>query len=257
LRGKKLLISVEELQRKFGVCPSGILHVGAHLAEESQDYERAGWAKLSRVIWIESQPDLAKKLSRSLDPNRNKVINATVWSESGKEMKFNVANNSQSSSLLSLGTHAETYPNIKFESELTVTTKRLDEIIDDCDDISFVNLDIQGAELDALKGLGLMIHKVKWIYSEVNQKEVYEGCAKINELDDYLAKFSFERIATRWAYGTGWGDALWIKESESKGLRKSITIFKLNEVRRVMKIFWGLRKHQIKSGIQKKLKPTA
>jgi hypothetical protein len=138
-----------------------------------------------------------------------------------------------------------------------VITKRLDEVIDDHDDISFVNLDIQGAELDALKGLGLMIHKVKWIYSEVNREEVYEGCAKIEELDDYLAKFSFKRIATRWAYGTGWGDALWIKKIESKGLRKTITIFKLGEVRRVMKISWGLRKHQIKSSVQKMLKSTA
>lgn len=253
----KLLISVDELQQKFGILPSGILHVGAHLAEESQDYERAGWAELNKVIWVESQVELAQELIRTLNPVRNKIINATVWSESGKEMIFNVANNSQSSSLLALGTHAKTYPNIKFESNFTIKTKRLDEVITDFDDISFVNLDIQGAELEALKGLGLKIYKVKWIYSEVNRKEVYEGCAKIKELDDYLEKFSFDRIATRWAYGAGWGDALWIKKSESKGLRKTVIMFKINELQRVVKLAWGLRKHQTKIRMLKTLKITS
>jgi len=245
-----MLISVPELKDKFGISPSGILHVGAHLAEESDDYEKAGWSSAKRVIWVESQPELVKTLYKTLDPSRNKIINATVWSESGKEMKFHVANNSQSSSLLALGTHANSYPEVEFDFDLNVTTKRLDEIISDSDDVSFVNLDIQGAELEALKGLGLQIHKVKWLYSEVNKREVYENCAKIKDLDLYLKEYSFERIATRWAYGTGWGDALWGKKSECKQIRKAIFLFKVNEMSRVIRLFWRLKKHQVKSRLQ-------
>ena len=220
--------------------------MGAHLAEEREDYERAGWSPLSRVIWVESQIELAQKLSNTLNPQKNKVINATVWSETGKEMTFHVANNSQSSSLLGFGTHATTHPDIKFDSDRIITTVRLDEILDETDDISFINLDIQGAELEALKGLGSKIHKVKWIYSEVNKKEVYEGCAKIEELDGYLRNYSFNRIATRWAFRTGWGDALWINKSERKGMSKMIFVFKIHEMLRVVKIVTFRIKHEVK-----------
>jgi FkbM family methyltransferase len=241
-----LLIPVEVLKSRFGILPTGILHVGAHLAEERVDYESAGWSALNPIIWIESQIDLAQKLTEVLNPNKNKVINATVWSETGKEMKFNVASNSQSSSLYDLGTHATTYPEIKFNSEITITTVRLDEIIGDSDDISFINLDIQGAELEALKGLGSRIHHVKWIYSEVNKRSVYEGCAIIGELDNYLEQFSFTRVATRWAYKTGWGDALWIKRNERSRMAKAILIFKVAEILRVIRLVSYQIKHEIK-----------
>lgn len=251
-----MLISVDELQRKFGILPSGILHVGAHLAEEYEDYERAGWSPLNRVIWVESQFELAQKLIDTLNPQKNKVINATVWSKTGKEMTFHLANNSQSSSLFEFGTHAKTYPDVQFDSERIITTVRLDEIIDETDDISFVNLDIQGAELEALKGLGLKLHKTKYVYSEVNKKDVYRGCAKIEELDKYLSDFSFKRIATRWAYKSGWGDALWIKKSEIKGMSKMIFAFKANELLRSVRSFSYQIKHAIKGRVRIGNKPT-
>jgi len=245
-----VLISVEELKRRFGVFPSGILHVGAHLAEEGTEYEGAGWSPLNRIIWIESQSTLVQQLSRVLDPSKHKIINATVWSEAGLIKTFHVANNSQSSSLFALGTHEQTYPEIEIDFDLSVRTSRLDEIIEDADDISFLNMDIEGAELEALKGLGQKIHKVKWIYSEVNKWEVYKGCARIEDLDEYLEEHSFIRIATRWTNGCGWGDALWIKKSERRALRKSILLFKANELSRYLTSFFQLKKHYLKSLIQ-------
>jgi FkbM family methyltransferase len=249
-----LLIPVDVLKNKFGILATGVLHVGAHLAEERDDYERAGWSEFNKIIWVESQFELAQKLIQELDPQKNKVINATVWSETGMKMNFNLANNSQSSSLYNLGTHATTYPDVKFNSGRTITTVRLDEIINDSDDISFVNLDIQGAELEALKGLGSKLHQVKWIYSEVNKWSVYEGCAKIGELDRYLEKFSFSRVATRWAYKAGWGDALWIKRTERRGITGVILIFKVNEILRFVKLVSHQIRHEVKVRFQSGIK---
>lgn len=245
-----MLIPVDVLKNKFGILPTGVLHVGAHLAEERTDYETAGWAEFNKIIWIESQFELAQNLIENLNPKRNKVINATVWSETGKEMNFHVASNSQSSSLYNLGTHAQTYPDIIFSSDRKVTTVRLDEIIADSDDISFVNLDIQGAELEALKGLGSKIHQVKWIYSEVNKRSVYEGCAKIGEMDQYLEKFSFSRVATRWAYKTGWGDALWIKRTERRQIIGAIITFKVVEILRIIELVANQIKHEVKERLR-------
>ncbi len=49
--------------------------------------------------------------------------------------------------------------------------------------------------------------------SEVNLEELYEGCCLIDELDEYLKSFGFERKITKlWDDGAvGWGDALYIK----------------------------------------------
>jgi hypothetical protein len=57
------------------------------------------------------------------------------------------------------------------------------------------------------------MENIQWIYSEVNKREVYKDCATIDQLDEYLKSFGFVRVATRWAFRSGWGDALWIKRS--------------------------------------------
>jgi FkbM family methyltransferase len=169
--------------------------VGAHLAEEADDYTRHNWGK---VIWIEAQGDLAERLRNKLDPQCNQVINATVWSTSGLTFEFNVSSSTQSSSLLNFGTHKKHYPDIVFTKSYSVITSTLEDILDKDSEFNFINLDIQGVELEALKGLGAHIDNVKWIYSEVNKKEVYENCSNVKEIDRYLRERGFKRAATRW-----------------------------------------------------------
>jgi len=60
-----VLFKTDSLASIWKVTPSGVLHVGAHKAEKSCDYERLNWG---HVIWIEAQPDLATELKRKLDP---------------------------------------------------------------------------------------------------------------------------------------------------------------------------------------------
>jgi FkbM family methyltransferase len=210
-----VLISVDSLSRIWKVQPEGVLHVGAHLAEEAVEYSRHNWGK---VIWIEAQADLADQLKNKLDPQHNEVINAAVWGTSGLTFEFNVSSSTQSSSLLNFGTHKQDYPDIVITKSYSVTTSTLDDILDSESDFNFINLDIQGAELEALKGLGVHINKAKWIYSEVNKKEVYENCSDVYEIDRYLEKHGFKRVATRWVKRQGWGDALYIREEQSISL---------------------------------------
>jgi hypothetical protein len=46
--------------------------------------------------------------------------------------------------------------------------------------------------------------------SEINRDEVYENCAKINELVEFLKPYGFELVEQDWA-GNTWGDGLFIK----------------------------------------------
>jgi FkbM family methyltransferase len=219
-----MLIPVKDLQTVFNVNPQSILHVGAHLAEEAPAYIGANWGT-SGIFWLEVQPDLVAKLKKELDPEKHVVIEAAVWSQSGIKMQFNRMTNSQSSSLLDLGQHAKYYPEIELQEKVEITTKRIDEIFENHKHFNFVNLDLQGAELEALKGMGQLLEKVSWIYSEVNWKELYKGCAIISEVDDFLGKNGFLRVATFREPFVGWGDALYIRIEEFNKLNK-IVVFK-------------------------------
>ena len=206
-----MLISVSELSRYWNVRPTGVLHVGAHLAEEDSDYEQHNWRP---VTWVEAQPSLVCELISSLDLKHNRVIQAAVWDENEVKLKLHVASNSMSSSLLELGSHADSYPEIKYVDEIEVSTKRLDAIIEPSTMPNFVNLDIQGTELQAIKSLGPLIQKVNYIFVEVNRREVYQNCTHVRELDLYLEKNEFRRVTTRWFLQQGWGDALYIRKDK-------------------------------------------
>ncbi|MBI3429121.1 MAG: FkbM family methyltransferase [Actinobacteria bacterium] len=225
-------MNVKELSNVWGMKPNGVLHVGAHQGEEALDYEKFGWLP---VIWIEAQPLLAKNLHERLDPEKHSVINATIWDQNGIKMKFKLASNSQSSSLLAFGTHAEDYPEVSYTEAFEVTTRRLDSLLSDVETPNFVNLDIQGAEGMALKGLGKSLNAIDAIYTEVNRKEVYLGCTMIKDLDIFLEDAGFSRVATRWILGRGWGDALYLRR----------TAYRPSLKQKVKALFFAQRHYQV------------
>ena len=222
-----MFISVKEMAKYWNIAPSGVLHVGAHLAEEVVEYEKYSWLP---AIWVEAQPELVKILELKLDTSKHTILEAAVWDEGGIDLDLHIASSSQSSSLLNLGTHLDLYPDIEFISQVKVTTKRLDEIISPEKMPNFINIDIQGAELQALIGLGPLIKLVDFIYVEVNKKEVYENCAKVNDLDDFLLNFGFNRKCTRWYLNQGWGDALYLRPtcSNRRNLRQRLASLVIN-----------------------------
>lgn len=202
-----MLVPVKELIQQFNVFPSGVLHVGAHLAEEASDYEKNSWTP---VIWIEAQPELAKLLRGNLDARIHTVINSCIYDLNDINISLNIASNTQSTSILSFGTHSEDYPTIEVTNCITVNTQRLDSILSKETIPNLINLDIQGVELRALKSLGILIEHVKYIYTEVNRKQVYKDCDLISDIDSYLKVKGFRRIETRWSWKEGWGDALYL-----------------------------------------------
>jgi FkbM family methyltransferase len=215
-----MLITPRELFENWNVFPNSVLHVGAHLGEESSLYDEVEWFP---VIWIEAQPSLIQELLSKLDPQKNQIIEAAIWDVSGLSMPLNIASNSQSTSLLDFGTHARSYPEIINIESIMVQTKRLDDIFQSSKLANFINLDIQGVELNALKSLGELILEVDYIYMEVNWREVYKGCSRVWEIDKFLEHFGFFRATTRWYLRPGWGDALYLKkEIKSQSVKQKI-----------------------------------
>jgi FkbM family methyltransferase len=208
-----MLIELRHLCNKYKFIPKGVLHIGAHKGEELASYDNLG---IENVVWIEGNPSLAENLKRRLEPRGDQLVyNYLVSDTNDQEFDFKITNNGESSSILEMEKHLEHHPHIHVVDSLKLKSKRLDSIIDDnkieIGNYDFINLDIQGAELLALKGLGDKIKSFKYIYTEVNTGEVYKGCAKIDELDEYLAQYGFERVETK-ITEYEWGDAFYIKK---------------------------------------------
>ena len=202
-----MLIPLHNLVKKFNIQFKGILHVGAHECEELKDYEV--YLHRNQILWIDALPhkvDICKKRYP------NVLIENAVVSDVVETIRFNVSNNGQSSSMLDFGLHTTFHPQVKYVTCFETETKLLKNILPNYNiNYNFLNLDIQGAELKALKGMEEYLNNIDYIYTEVNSDYVYKGCALIGELDEYLLRFGLHRVETKWT-DYKWGDAFYIRK---------------------------------------------
>lgn len=204
-----MLIPFNQIVKKYGK-PNGIIHIGAHLAEERTSYKEF---EIENIVWIEANPEVFNK-TNYLNSEKEIVLNYAISDVDNEIHEFNIASNGESSSLLELELHRIHHPHINVIKKIHVKTRRMDSIINELDlDLSrfnFINLDIQGVELKALKGFGNYLDKIDYIYTEVNSNYLYKDCSLIDDIDGYLSKFNFERIETSMTKFE-WGDAFYVR----------------------------------------------
>jgi FkbM family methyltransferase len=167
---------------------TGILHVGSHECEELHDYEH--YLSRNKILWIDA---LEHNVNECKEKYKDLLIEQAVVSDKVEEVIFHESNNGQSSSMLEFGVHEIYHSDIHYIREFKTTTTLLSSIISKYDiAFNFLNLDIQGAELKALKGMETYLDQVDYIYVEVNLDYLYNEGALMDEMDDYLMKFKFQ-----------------------------------------------------------------
>ena len=226
-----MLIPFNQLFARHRVRVSEVLHVGANTGQEAEEYAKLG---IRKVVWIEAHAPTYKKLVAHLAKDREMVesccrcftriknhsgyhvcLNACISDEDGKEVTFNVANNGcQSSSILEFGTHSKEHPTVKFVEQVKMKTRRLDTLLAE-QGIEFnpgalLNMDLQGAEMLALLGMGDVLKNFDHLYLEVNERELYRGCTLVGKLDKWLQERGYVGRETKMT-GSGWGDKLYSK----------------------------------------------
>lgn len=204
-----MLIKFHDICEKYGT-PKGVVHIGAHMLEERDEYLSKG---LENTIWVEANPSVYEKAKEKIQLKKNEMLfNFAISDTDGSEVDFYVANNGQSSSIFEFGTHKDRHPAVRMIKTIRVKTKKMESLILDNNicmgGYNFLNLDIQGAELLAIKGFGDLISKFDLIYTEVNTNYLYKGCALMGEIDEYLESFGFQRIESQINHNE-WGDALY------------------------------------------------
>lgn len=209
-----MLLDLKALFKKYSLSCSGVLHVGAHVGQEFALYNELG---LLKQVWVEANENLMPKLSDNIRPDgvNRFVYNVAAGNKVEDVVLYVASNEGQSSSVLVPALHLEKHPEVSFSTGAFVTNMvRLEDFLPDyvMEDVDFLNVDVQGYELEVLKGLGDGVKKMNAVCLEYNLAELYEGCARLNQLDKYLGDRGFVRVETQYADGEVlWGDALYIK----------------------------------------------
>lgn len=204
-------MDLDAIRTALDRTPRTILHIGANRGGEARLYADAGITGYH----VEAIPEVFAMLKARCATFASQHPIEACLHEDRRTVRFNVASNFASSSFLDLGRHAAAYPEVTYTEVLELQTETVDGLIDAGQvprDVDFAVLDVQGAELNVLKGgpgflaspalLGLMI--------EVSLDPLYEGGATFLALSRFLeAKgFYLRQILFN---EDGWGDAIYAR----------------------------------------------
>ncbi len=207
------LLDLAALARTHGLTIEGIVHVGANHGGEVATYKAMG---ATRIVLVEANPALAEALRETFAGDPAVSIAAIAAGEADGEADFHLTSFDQSSSLLKLKRHAEIYPEIVAAGTIRVPVRRLDGALAGMGmgtaRFDLLSLDIQGAELMALRGAPDLLARVAAVNCELCFEELYEGCALAPDIDAHLGGFGFTRVATATPYHSSWGDGFYVRK---------------------------------------------
>ncbi len=173
------------LLRRLGPSPdfflsrvTGVIHIGAHLAEERDLYDTKGL----NVVWVEPNPDLYSKIEENLKGRpRQKAFCRLLTDSDDKEFPFHITSNDGiSSSIFELAGHQKLWPNVTESRTVIMRSVTLQSLIEreklDVRLYDGLVLDVQGAELLVLRGAAPFLNRFKYIKAEAADFELYKGC---------------------------------------------------------------------------------
>ena len=205
------VMKLDFLINKYNIRSQGIAHVGAWRASEIHEYRQL-FGDIP-VVFIEPNLKLQPAIEKNISPYSNVRCEYVALGAADKTALLNLNYSNpdeddvgQSSSILEPLLHP---PIGTSNVEIIVTTA--DELLKD-DFIDFLLIDVQGYELEVLKGATNLLKNVKYLIIEVNKTEQYKGCPLVEDLDLFLSNYNFQRMETEWYADTeDWGDAFYTK----------------------------------------------
>ena len=174
-----------------------------------------GYYPSAAIHAFEPIPHLADALRIKYALRPNVVIHAKALGAGPKKLKFHQLNNIDASSFLNPSEIKKKYlgHQVDVSVELAVEQVRLDDVVDGGIDI--LKLDLQGYELEALKGAERSLPSTKLILIEVEFVPLYENQPLFGDIDVFLRErgFSLLNLYELWTHPDGQltsGDAIYL-----------------------------------------------
>ena len=187
-----------------GFTPRVIVHAGAAYLQELQTYQAMGARK---VVWIEAVPELCALMPDTIaalgDGRVEHVwVQALITDRDGEPVEFHHFNNQDGSSSIFRSTEKlqERWRSVRETGKVSVlTSSRLDSVLAGLrvrpEEVDILVMDLQGAELLALKGAGAYLEHAAFVELEVSQEAIYDGGALFSDVDAYVQAAGFTRVS--------------------------------------------------------------
>ncbi len=206
-----MYVKLQPAIQKYNLKISGVIHAGAHFGEEYETYKQCG---IEKIMFFEPCKPAFAELVRLFENHDDVLIFQFALGDEMKNAVMNIetVNTGQSNSLLKPALHLKQFPSITFNDTAEVKVSPLDYFEEQISAFPYnmLYMDVQGYEDRVLRGAVNTLKQIDVVYTEVNTDEVYEGCARMTELDSILS--DFVRVETNLA-GGNWGDALYIRKT--------------------------------------------
>lgn len=200
-------LSLRSFLKQTGKNINGVIHVGGHFGQEYWDYKTAG---IQNIVFFEPVPSSFEVLRKQVPENVICYNVALGNSNTRIQMNIETANSGQSSSVLVPKLHLVDYPHITFLEKITVDMFRLDDFLQNPKEYNFMNIDVQGYELEVLKGSTNLLKTINYVVCEVNNCELYENGTLHNEITDFLSEHGLDLIEINWL-AKSWGNAYYAR----------------------------------------------
>jgi FkbM family methyltransferase len=201
-----MIVGFNEYKNKYDFSNvNGVIHVGAHFGQEYDEYQE--FFNQPKIHWFEPQKEVYETLKNNLETKPNNIFyNYGLGSKSELKQMWDSSNEGQSASFSRPEKVLEIYPHINFVQSEILEIKTLDEF--NIQDSNLLVLDVQGFEMEVLKGSTETLKRIDHIFCEINGVEMYEGCPTLSELCEFLYQHGFTLREDYWTDGS-WGDGYW------------------------------------------------
>ena len=188
----------------FFKTAKGVIHSGAHNGGEILIYAQH---KLP-VLWIEANPEIFPRLLANLRGiPRQYALCGLVGSQRKPNVEFHISNNDgASSSVYLFDQHKSIWPEIDFVKKMYLPQSTLPQLLDEAgismQSYDTLVMDVQGSELEILKGVPDLSKRFERVQLEACDFPAYRGAPMKKELDAYLREQGFSLIASK-VFATG------------------------------------------------------
>ncbi len=207
----------KHILNKYKIKKTGVIHIGAHVAEEIQQYIDL---ELKNIIYIEANPKLIEPLKQKLSKyNHVKVYNKAISNTKRSKPLYLVAN-VMSSSLYQLN-REDISAGISFHGIEYVDCDTLDNFIltnnINMIEYNLLVLDTQNSEYDILSKADETLKHIDYIQTEVFYKPYYQNGISFNKVNNLLISKGFKLVREDVSKDGAAGDCHYIRsEYDSK-----------------------------------------
>lgn len=146
----------------------------------------------AKIVGIEPNAAIAAKMAGLYRGDDKVRIEACAVADSEGDIEFYVTRDDQSSSILApTESYYDDREGDRIERVEKVPLRRLEPLLDGCDGPMLVKVDVQGAELAALKGMGARLADADVLIVEAPFEHGYEGASGFDDLYAFLTANGF------------------------------------------------------------------